>query len=216
MKHPEVDHQAVERVLGWVDSSLDSRRWDQLGLLAGWLKDEAIKAGGLGPNEATRIWTRHLADSLAFAYAWRDLTPPARLLDVGAGIGLPGIPLAVLWPETAVTLLDRSGKRIDLATRAVRRLRLENVEVRQGDVFEESAGWEGATFRAVFSPERALEVANSVLAPDGLAVVGLRGSGVDALTSSKSPGGRPVQAVELPPTVLDGPVSLLIMGSSDY
>lgn len=184
--------------------------------LAGWLKHEAIKAGGLGPNEAGRIWTRHLADSLAFAYAWRDSTPPTRLLDIGAGIGLPGIPLAVLWPETAVTLLDRSGKRVDLATRAVRGLQLGNVEVRQGDVDEESAGWEGATFRAVFSPERALEVANSVLAPGGLAVVGLRGSGVGAHFSSKLLGGRPVQAVEVPPTVLDGPVSLLIMGSSDY
>lgn len=216
MKHLEVDQQAVERVLRWVDSSLDSHQWDRLAVLAGWLKDEAIKAGGLGPNEANRIWTRHLADSLAFAYAWRDSTPPARLLDVGAGIGLPGIPLAVLWPETAFTLLDRSGKRIDLATRAVRRLRLENLQVRQGDVDEESTGWEGATFRAVFSPERALEVADSVLSPGGLAVVGLRGSGVGALSSRESPGGRPVQAVEVPPTVLDGPVSLLIMGSSDY
>ena len=154
MKHPDVGHESVVRVLNWVGSSLKSGQWEQLQTFAEWLKDEAVGAGGLGPNEAVRVWTRHLADSLAFAFAWREVTPPARLLDMGSGVGLPGIPLAVLWPETLVTLLDRSGRRIDLARRATRLVKLANVDIQQGEVDGQRPGWEAIVSRAVFAPDQ--------------------------------------------------------------
>ena len=193
-----------------------SHQWEQLQTLAEWLKDEAVVAGGLGPNEGFRVWTRHLADSLAFAFAWRDLTPPAGLLDMGSGVGLPGIPLAVLWPDTAVTLLDRSGRRVDLARRATRLLNLANVEVHEGEVDGQRPGWEAVVSRAVFAPEQALKAANTLLAPSGIAVIGLRGKGATARFSSTPADGRSVSMVAVPPTVLDGPVSLLIMVSREY
>jgi 16S rRNA (guanine527-N7)-methyltransferase len=208
VKHPDVGHESVVRVLNWVGSSLNSRQWEQLQTFVEWLKAEAVGAGGLGPNEAVRVWTRHVADSLAFAFAWREVT--------GSGVGLPGIPLAVLWPDTLVTLLDRSGRRIDLARRATRLVKLANVDIQQGEVDGQRPGWEAVVSRAVFAPDRAMRAANALLAPSGIAVIGLRGKAATSDLSSKPAGGRSVSTVALPPTVLDGPVSLLIMGSREH
>lgn len=216
MKHPDVGHESVVRVLNWVGSSLKSGQWEQLQTFAEWLKDEAVGAGGLGPNEAARVWTRHVADSLAFAFAWREVTPPPRLLDMGSGVGLPGIPLAVLWPDTLVTLLDRSGRRIDLARRATRLVKLANVDIQQGEVDGQRPGWEAVVSRAIFAPDRAMRAANTLLAPSGIAAIGLRGKAATSDLSSKPAGGRSVSTVAVPPTVLDGPVSLLIMGSREH
>lgn len=217
MKHPVEGRQAIERVLRWLGiASLDPSQWDQIDHLAVWLEEEAIVAGGLGPNESDRIWTRHLCDSLAFARGWIAAGPPPRLLDVGAGVGLPGIPLAILWPETHVTLLDRAGRRTDLARRAVRSLGLDNVDVRFGDGLSEPPHWEAAVFRAVFGPQRALEVGDALLHPTGTAVIGLRGDDTTGSFESTSIADRNTEVVEIPPTVLDGTVSLLIMGPREH
>ena len=115
-----------------------------------WLLAEAIPAGGLGPREGDKIWSRHIGDSLTFASAWEQ--PPNEILDVGTGVGLPGIPLAIAWPDTVVTLLDRGGRRIRLLHRAVRSLALTNVVIAQGDAFSVADEWAGLTFRGSMPP----------------------------------------------------------------
>ncbi len=66
---------------------------------------------------------RHLLDSLA-ALPWLRQGP---VLDVGTGPGLPGLPLAILRPELAFTLLDSNGKKIRFVRQAVLALGLDNV-----------------------------------------------------------------------------------------
>ncbi len=68
------------------------------------------------------IVTRHLLDALA-VLPW---VPEGRLLDVGSGAGLPGLPLALARPELDVTLLDASGKRARFLRQAVIELGLAN------------------------------------------------------------------------------------------
>lgn len=74
-------------------------------------------------GQAERV-VRHLLDSLAVA----PLLAGERFLDVGSGAGLPGFPLAILFPERFWTLLDASAKRVRFLRHAVARLALENVE----------------------------------------------------------------------------------------
>ena len=78
---------------------------------------------------------------MTFGVGWD--APPDEVLDVGTGVGLPGIPLAILFPETMVTLLDRGGRRVRLLHRAVRVLGLPNVVIAQGDAFAVADEWAG-------------------------------------------------------------------------
>ena len=91
-------------------------------------------------------WVRsHLLDSLSIAAPLRVLAAeagegaarsagPFRVLDLGSGAGLPGIPLAVALPELRFVLLDGNGKRARFCRHAVRALGIPNVEVVEGRV----------------------------------------------------------------------------------
>lgn len=69
---------------------------------------------------------RHVLHSLAIARAFSFL-PGAHLLDLGTGGGFPGIPLAILLPEVAFTLIDGTGKKIKVVQEVAAALGLENV-----------------------------------------------------------------------------------------
>jgi 16S rRNA (guanine527-N7)-methyltransferase len=67
----------------------------------------------------------HIIDSLVL----NPLLKGNRLLDVGSGAGLPGIPLAILNPEQEWTLLDKNRKKIHFLTQSIAELELRNVKV---------------------------------------------------------------------------------------
>ncbi len=117
-------------------------------------------------------WVRsHLLDSLTIAAALRRLAAegghgaapsgdPFRVLDLGSGAGLPGIPLAVALPELRFVLLDGNGKKARFCRHAVRALGLPNVEVVEGRA-ERSAPpppFDAAVVRAVGSLARVREL----------------------------------------------------------
>ena len=90
-----------------------------LALLERWNKTYNLTA----IKDPTQMVTRHLLDSLSVA-PW---IKGRRLLDAGAGAGLPGIPLAITKPGLEVTLLDSSGKKIRFLNHVRRELGLDNV-----------------------------------------------------------------------------------------
>lgn len=81
----------------------------------------------IGPATESDMATRHILDSLAPLRA--GLRAPRRLIDVGSGAGLPGIPLAIALPDTEVVLLDSLGKRCAFLRRTAEALSLSNVTV---------------------------------------------------------------------------------------
>ena len=83
-------------------------------------------------REPAEIERRHIAESLALAEALAHsgwLPAGARVIDVGSGGGLPGIPLAIARPDLTVTLLEATGKKAAFLEQAVARLKLASVRV---------------------------------------------------------------------------------------
>ena len=89
---------------------------------------EGVAWGLIGPREAPRVWTRHLLNSAALA---RWLPQDARVVDVGSGAGLPGIPLVLARPDLRMTLLEPLQRRIRFLEFARHELELD-VEVCRG------------------------------------------------------------------------------------
>ena len=94
---------------------------DYLALLQKWNKVYNLTA----VREAPRMVSQHLLDCLAVA----PHVGAAAILDVGSGAGLPGIPLALVLPDSRVTLLEANHKKAAFLKQAQIELKLGNVEV---------------------------------------------------------------------------------------
>jgi 16S rRNA (guanine527-N7)-methyltransferase len=80
-----------------------------------------------GLRQAEQMIDVLVAESLDFL--WREALPyAARVLDLGSGAGVPGVPLAICAPDLTVTLLDRSQKKITFLRHIVPRLQLRNCQ----------------------------------------------------------------------------------------
>ncbi len=77
-------------------------------------------------RDIDQAWDRHILDSLTLV---AGLTPPLKLIDVGTGAGLPGIPLAIALPDLEVTLLETTGKKANFCKQCIQTLGLKNVYV---------------------------------------------------------------------------------------
>ena len=85
------------------------------------------------------VAVKHFVDSLAPA---KRISPGASLLDIGSGSGFPGIPLKIVLPSLAVTLIDASRKRVNFLKHVIRTLKLEDIQalhIRAEDLADDPA-----------------------------------------------------------------------------
>ncbi|TFV62109.1 16S rRNA (guanine(527)-N(7))-methyltransferase RsmG [Geodermatophilus sp. DF01-2] len=83
------------------------------------LAGDGVTRGLIGPREVPRLWERHVLNSAAVA----DAVPPgARVVDVGSGAGLPGIPLALARPDIRLTLVEPMARRVEFLEEVVAEL----------------------------------------------------------------------------------------------
>lgn len=108
----------------------------------------------------------HIIDSLVIS----PYLHGSRMLDVGSGAGLPGLPLAILHPEQQWTLLDKSNKKTRFLTQAVIELDLPNVTVHNArcEEFHSEAGFDSIVSRAWSDLSTMLATIEHVIAPTGV------------------------------------------------
>lgn len=111
------------------------------------LASRGVDWGLIGPREVERLWPRHLVNSIAIS----SLVPEgARVIDVGSGAGLPGIPLAIARPDLRVTLLEPLLRRANFLGEAIEELGLDGqVTVVRGRAEEHRDTYDVVTARAV-------------------------------------------------------------------
>jgi 16S rRNA (guanine527-N7)-methyltransferase len=117
-------------------------------------------------REPERMVTHHLLDSLAILPHVRG----PRVLDVGSGAGLPGIPLALAAPGLEVTLLDSSHKKAAFLQQAVAELALANATVVTGriEAWQTDARFDTIVSRAFADLGEFASAAARLLAPGGV------------------------------------------------
>ena len=76
-------------------------------------------------KDIDNLYERHILHSLAIA-KMVSFMPGGQILDLGTGGGLPGIPLAILFPETKFTMVDGTGKKIRVANSIIDKIGLKN------------------------------------------------------------------------------------------
>jgi len=146
------------------------------------LATTGVEWGLIGPREVDRLWERHVFNCAAVA----DLVPSdARVVDVGSGAGLPGLPLALRRPDLHVTLLEPLLRRSTFLTQAVEALGLDDrVEVVRARAEDHRETYDVVTSRALAPLPRLLGWCLPLSRRDG-AVLALKGrSAQDELDKS--------------------------------
>lgn len=103
------------------------RKFEQLEQL---LSDWNSKINVISRKDIDQLNTRHILHSLSITKVLR-FNPGSEVMDVGTGGGLPGIPLAIMFPETQFHLVDTIGKKIKVVQSIIDELGLTNVTTQQ-------------------------------------------------------------------------------------
>lgn len=105
---------------------LTEEQKDQFAQLADVYEDWNSKINVVSRKDIDELYLRHVLHSLAIAKV-QKFKSGSSVLDVGTGGGFPGVPLAILFPETSFTLVDSIGKKIKVVDEVVQNLGLSNV-----------------------------------------------------------------------------------------
>ncbi len=114
---------------------------------------------------------KHFLDSAAVS---PHIPPHARLLDIGAGAGFPGLALKILRPDLEVALVDAVRKKVSFQQHMIRTLSLSGIRARHArveDIFESDAhGFDVVICRALTDLPRFFQMAGPLLAPNGMCI----------------------------------------------
>jgi 16S rRNA (guanine527-N7)-methyltransferase len=110
--------------------NLTEKQLEQFGRLAELYAEWNAKINVISRKDIDELYTRHVLHSLGIAKVM-EFKPGATVLDVGTGGGFPGIPLAILFPETNFYLIDIIGKKIKVVQGVAEALGLTNVRAEQ-------------------------------------------------------------------------------------
>ena len=181
------------------------------------LEEHGVERGLIGPREVDRIWDRHVLNSAVIEELFGK---NERVVDVGSGAGLPGVPLAIARPDLRITLLEPMARRIAWLEEVKERLQLDNVTVlrgraEEGPVRKQLLNCDSVTARAVAPLEKLAKWCLPLLKGGGR-MVALKGERAqeelerDGAAVLKA-GGANLSVVAVGADVLEVPTTVLIV-----
>lgn len=132
--------------------NLSDTQIEQSSKLQELYEDWNLKINVVSRKDIDELYLRHVLHSLGIAKVMQ-FKPGTNVMDVGTGGGFPGIPLAILFPETQFHLVDSIGKKIKVVNEVVEGLGLENVKTTHGRVEEFKDTYDFIVSRAVAQME---------------------------------------------------------------
>ncbi|AWG23966.1 16S rRNA (guanine(527)-N(7))-methyltransferase RsmG [Flavobacterium kingsejongi] len=119
----------MEEILTHFPNLSDNQK-EQFQKLKELYEDWNAKINVISRKDIEELYTKHVLHSLAIAKV-QPFEPGTFILDVGTGGGFPGIPLAILFPETRFYLIDVIAKKIKVVEAVAEALELKNVKAEQ-------------------------------------------------------------------------------------
>lgn len=116
------------------------------------------KINVISRKDIENLEVNHLLHSLAIA-KFIQFKPGSNVLDFGSGGGLPGIPLAIMFPDVHFHLIDRIGKKVKVAQEIANSIGLKNVSFQHGDIGECHDKFDFVVSRAVMPQPDLLRLA---------------------------------------------------------
>ncbi|RJQ83344.1 16S rRNA (guanine(527)-N(7))-methyltransferase RsmG [Pseudonocardiaceae bacterium YIM PH 21723] len=208
-----LEPEAAQRVFG--DRLPLARRYTEL------LAQHGPERGLIGPREIERLWDRHILNSAVVQSAF---PANARVIDVGSGAGLPGIPLAIARPDLELTLLEPMERRVAWLNEVVADLGLPVNVVRgraeEPAIRKQLADWDAVTARAVKSLSQLAQWCFPLLRPGGLLVALKGASAEEEITRDRkaisAAGGLEPRIVSCGADVLTVPTTVVVIERSPH
>ena len=127
---------------------LTEKQRQQMAALETLYPEWNAKINVISRKDIDNLEVNHILHSLGIV-KFVKFTPGTRVMDLGTGGGLPGIPLAIYYPDVTFHLVDRIGKKLRVAQDIAERIGLTNVTFQHGDVKEVKGKYDFVVSRAV-------------------------------------------------------------------
>jgi len=136
---------------------LSERQLEQFETMSRLYPEWNAKINVISRKDIDNLEINHILHSLAIA-KFLKFSPGSRILDFGTGGGFPGIPLAVMFPDVSFHLVDRTGKKLRVASEIATACGLRNVTFMHGDVAECKDKFDFVVSRAVMPQADLLKI----------------------------------------------------------
>lgn len=123
------------------------------------------KINVISRKDIDNLEINHLLHSLSIV-KFIKFTPGSKIMDFGSGGGLPGLPLALYFPDCHFTLIDRTRKKLKVASEIARECGIDNVDFRHGDVTECKDKFDFVVSRAVMPQPDLVKLCRKNISPD--------------------------------------------------